>query len=173
MARSKLPRIAALSGVAMLLVACSAAPPPPAEPAADTVAHDFTLRGVHGEAVSLSDWSGQVRLIDFWATWCAPCREEIPWLKQLQETYGGAGFTILAISDENVDIIREFVEQNRIDYPNLVDPGEVSREYGVISLPTAFLVDRDGNVVEEFRGVKPRRILEGKVRELLDMPPLS
>jgi len=163
--------VAAVAGAALLLVACNGAPPPPAEPARESVAHDFSLKNVRGESKSLSDWAGQVRLIDFWATWCAPCREEIPWLKELQRTYGDEGFTIVAISDENAEIIREFVEQNEISYVNLVDPGEVSGRYGVISLPSAFLVDRDGRIVEEFRGAKPKKILEAKVRELLGLPP--
>ena len=163
--------IAAVAAAALLLVACNGAPPPPAQPAEEATAHDFTLKKVSGESVSLSDWAGQVRLIDFWATWCAPCREEIPWLKELQRTYGDEGFTILAISDENAEIIRKFVEENEITYVNLVDPGEATSRYSVISLPAAFLVDRDGNLVEEFRGTKPKKILEAKVRELLGLPP--
>jgi peroxiredoxin len=162
--------IVAVVATALLFAACNGAAPPPAEPAGETIAHDFTLKDVQGDSHSLSDWAGQVRLIDFWATWCAPCREEIPWLKELQRTYGEEGFTIVAISDENAEIIRDFVEESEITYVNLVDSGEVARQYGVASLPTAFLVDREGNIVEEFRGVKPQRILEAKLRDLLGLP---
>lgn len=91
-------------------------------------------------------------------------------LKELHKTYGPQGLTIVAISDENEDLIREFVAELNIPYTNLVDEGSVvSDEYGVVSLPTAFLVDADGNVVEEFRGIKPRSILEPKIREALGL----
>lgn len=136
-------------------------------------APDFSLEAVGGDQVNLSDSEGQVRLIDFWATWCAPCREEIPMFKELYETYGSQGFTILAISDESLDAVREFVENHDIPYPNLVDPGEVSEEYGVLALPSAYLIDRDGKVIETFVGPKPRAVLEGKIVELLERPPAT
>ena len=181
MTRSVRFRALSIAAAALLLVACggSSAPPgqpgeeaaAPPPPAGEELAYDFTLKDLQGESRSLSDWTGQVRLIDFWATWCAPCREEIPWLKELQQSYGEQGFAILAISDENAEIIRGFVAEREINYVSLVDPGEATRQYGVISLPTAFLVDREGRIVEEFRGVKPQRILEAKLRELLGLPP--
>lgn len=146
----------------------SSAPAPTAEA---RMAPEFTLPDVRGGEVRLSDSAGKVRLVDFWATWCAPCKEEIPMFKELHQTYGEQGFAIVAISDENAEIVKEFVEAKEIPYTNLVDPGEISQDYGVVSLPTAFLVDGEGRIVEEFRGTKPRRILEARIRELLDLPP--
>jgi peroxiredoxin len=134
-------------------------------------APDFALEALDGSTVRLSDLAGQVRLIDFWATWCVPCREEIPMFMELLENYGPQGFTILAISDENSSIVRDFVESNAIPYPNLIDSGEVSEKYGVLALPSAFLVDREGKIVESFMGPKPRKVLEAKIRELLEAPP--
>jgi len=165
----------ALIGALLVLSACGTGGEgaAPASSAAMTVAPDFTLPDINGAQVSLSDTAGQVRLVDFWATWCAPCKEEIPMFKELHQAYGDQGFTILAISDENTEIVQEFVQGSEIPYTNLVDPGEISNQYGVVSLPTAFLLDREGNVVEEFRGTKPRRVLEAKIRELLDLPPLT
>jgi peroxiredoxin len=136
-------------------------------------APDFSLEAVGGSQVNLSDLEGQVRLIDFWATWCAPCREEIPMFKELYAAYGSRGFTILAISDESLDAVSDFVESHDIPYPNLVDPGEVSEEYGVLALPSAYLVDRDGKVIETFVGPKPREVLEGKIVELLERQPAT
>jgi peroxiredoxin len=133
-------------------------------------APDFTLQSFDGNELTLSDLDGQVRLIDFWATWCAPCREEVPMFKELYEVYGPRGFTILAIAEESADEIRGFVESNEIEYPNLVDPGEVSELYEVPALPSAYLVDREGRIVESFVGPKPRKILEAKIVELLDQP---
>jgi len=134
-------------------------------------APDFSLESVAGSRINLSDSAGQVRLIDFWATWCAPCREEIPMFKELYETYGPQGFTILAISDESADAVRKFVDSHDIPYPNLVDPGEVSEEYGVLALPSAYLIDRQGKVIETFVGPKPREVLEAKIVELLEAQP--
>jgi peroxiredoxin len=137
-------------------------------------APEFTLETIGGEQVTLSALNGQVRLIDFWATWCAPCREEVPMFKELYATYASQGFTIVAIAAEGADAVREFVESNGIEYPNLVDPDEiVSDLYEVPALPSAYLVDREGRIVEEFVGPKPRRILEKKIVELLEAKPAT
>jgi peroxiredoxin len=166
----------ALGASLMLVLACGGGSGGGAAPAASAqleLAPEFTLPDVEGQEVSLSDFAGEVRLVDFWATWCAPCKEEIPMFKELHQLYGDRGFRIVAISDENADVVSEFVGAMEIPYTNLVDPGQVSQDYGVVSLPTAFLVDREGRIVEEFRGTKPRRVLEGKIRELLELPEQS
>jgi len=175
-----------LSGVAialaLLVAACGGAPAPDrastedaAAPAATTTqleeAPDFRLPDLAGSEVSLADSTGRVRLIDFWATWCPPCRDEIPMLNELHHAYAEAGLTVLGISDEKADVVRKFAEEVGIDYPNLVDPGEVSESYHVLGLPTAFLVDQQGRVVASYMGPKSRRQLEAKIRELLALPP--
>jgi peroxiredoxin len=161
--------------VAATVVACRPAPTGQADPGAGpselvtsgSVAPDFTLDSTDGSAFSLSESNGKVRLIDFWATWCKPCVEEIPMFKELQAAYGERGFTIVAISDEPSGVIREFVETHAIDYPNLIDPGDVAEQYGVLALPSAYLIDREGKVIETFQGPKPRRVLEARIVELL------
>ena len=136
----------------------------------DRVAPEFELPDLSGGTVSLAATSGRVRLVDFWATWCPPCRDEIPMLNELHHAYEGEGLTILAISDERADVVREFAEEIGIDYTNLIDPGEVSENYRVLGLPTAFLIDRDGRIVDYYMGPKSRKHLEEKIRELLDQP---
>ena len=137
-------------------------------------APEFTLESVGGEQITLSALNGQVRLIDFWATWCAPCREEVPMFKELYEIYAPQGFTIVAIAAEGADAVREYVKANGIEYPNLVDPDEVVSDlYEVPALPSAYLVDREGRIVEEFVGPKPRKILEKKIVELLEAKPAT
>jgi len=134
-------------------------------------APEFVLSTVDGDPVRLSDSSGKVRLIDFWATWCAPCRDEVPMLNELQETYGDRGFQVVAISDEEADAIRDFVEEFEVEYLNLVGTEEVAEAYGVLGLPAAYLVDREGRVIKTFLGPKPRRVLVEKIEALLDETP--
>ena len=140
---------------------------------AGKIAPDFTLEDTGGRQVSLADSAGRVRLIDFWATWCAPCREELPMLKELHEVYADQGLEIMVISDESPKVLRTFGEQHEFPYKNLIGTDKVNQDYGVLSLPTAFLVDGDGKIVEWFMGPKPRKVLEGKIRELLELPPLT
>ena len=137
----------------------------------DRTAPEFELVDISGDTFQLSDAAGRVRLIDFWATWCPPCRDEIPMLNELQKTYGDQGLTIIAISDEQADVVREFAEEIGMEYTNLIDPGEVSAAYRVLGLPTAFLIDQQGRIVESYMGPKPRKMLEGQIRALLELPP--
>jgi thiol-disulfide isomerase/thioredoxin len=144
----------------------------PAGPAlAGELAPDFELQDLDGNLFRLSDRSGEVRLVDFWATWCAPCREEIPMFKELHEKYGDKGFTLVAVSmDDGPGIVREFIEDYEIPYVNLMGTDEVGEAFGgILGLPQAFLIDGDGQIVDKYVGAKPRSILEGKIRELLGM----
>jgi len=131
-------------------------------------APDFTLSTPAGERVSLSQFAGEVRLVDFWATWCAPCREEIPMLNELQASYGDRGFRILAIAEEDAAVLSEFAEKHAMEYTNLVDTAGVTAAYAVLGLPTAYLLDRDGKIVDSYFGPKPAKRLEEKIRTLLD-----
>jgi thiol-disulfide isomerase/thioredoxin len=142
---------------------------------ASAIAPDFTLETLGGEDVRLADSAGQIRLIDFWATWCAPCREEIPMLNELQAEYGERGFRVLAIADpeDDLDAVREFVEQHGVEYLNLIGTEAVTEAYEVPGLPTAFLVDREGRIVDSFFGAKPRRVLVKKIEALLEAAPAT
>jgi thiol-disulfide isomerase/thioredoxin len=131
----------------------------------------FQLPDVGCRTVRLDESNGRVRLIDFWATWCPPCKEEIPMLNELLRAYGDQGLTILAISDERPGVVREFETQVDMDYPNLIDTGAVGEAYGVVGLPTAFLVDQDGRIVDTYVGPKSRPRLEQQIRDLLQLPP--
>lgn len=141
-----------------------------AAPAGAEIAPEFELATVDGRTLKLSDSAGRVRLLDFWATWCAPCRDEIPLLNQLQDDYADAGFEILAITDEDAGVVREFVDEHGVRYTNFVGGEEVSERYGVLGLPTAFLVDSEGRIVDSFLGPKPRKALTAKIEGLLGVP---
>ncbi len=147
---------------------------PPASRAgdpADTTAPDFSLQSLDGEPFRLSETNGKIRLIDFWATWCAPCREEVPMLNDLQADYGDQGLLILAITDEEAGVVQEFVREYGVEYLNLIGTAEISEAYGVLGLPAAYLLDAEGRLVKTFLGPKPRRVLVEQIEALLDDQP--
>ena len=133
------------------------------------IAPDFQLPDLDGNPVNLSDFDGQVRLVDFWATWCAPCREEVPMFKEFHDQFGPEGFTLLAISmDDDEALVQEFVAEHDIPYPNLLGNAEIEQTFGpIVGYPMAFLLDRDGTIVKTFVGAKPRNVLEEEIRQLL------
>jgi len=160
----------------VLLSACGGSAPPPtpvaASPAAAgaKVAPEFELPDLDGKPFQLSTTKGTVRLIDFWTTWCAPCREEIPMFKELHAQYGERGFTLIGIAmdDEGVSVVKPFAEKNGIPYTTLIGSEGVATSFGgVVGYPTKFLVDRDGKIVETWVGPVPRAVLEKKIQGLL------
>jgi peroxiredoxin len=119
------------------------------------VAGDFAVTDLSGQAVRLSSHRGQVVLLNLWATWCAPCREEMPSMQRLWERLKDQGFVILAVSEDEqgADVVAPFVKQYGITFPVLVDPQrEVGDRYGVWGYPESFVIDREGRVVERVIG---------------------
>jgi cytochrome c biogenesis protein CcmG/thiol:disulfide interchange protein DsbE len=157
--------------VATILLAASCSAPPPAASSSEAKpAPDFELKDLTGKTVHLSDSAGTVRLVDFWATWCAPCREEIPMFKDFHARYGPRGFTLIGIAmdDEGTEVVEPFVRENGMPYINLLGNEAVASAYGPLSgLPTKFLIDKNGNIVEKFFGPVPRAVLEKKIETLL------
>jgi cytochrome c biogenesis protein CcmG/thiol:disulfide interchange protein DsbE len=133
----------------------------------------FTLRDAEGELVSLEDLRGRVVLINFWATWCVPCRAEMPELDRAAREYHEDGFRVLAVNIlEDAESIRRFGEELNLGIPLLVDrAGDVYKAYSVQGLPASFLVDRDGVIRDVHLGVITRAYLDNKVRRLLQSPP--
>jgi peroxiredoxin len=128
-----------------------AAPLLPALPAASTrIAEPFELPGAAGGRVSLGDHAGEVVLLNFWATWCPPCREELPALQALHASLASEGLTILAVSVDggSADAVARFAAERGLAFPVLHDPSEeVARRYGVLAYPTSVVIDRAGRVV--------------------------
>lgn len=140
-----------IAALAALLVAVAA----PAT-TADT-APGFALPDATGNTVTLADFEGQVVLINFWASWCGPCREEMPLLDQLSERYGPLGFTMLGINvEEDSTLADRFLEGTPVDFPILYDrENSVSQLYDVIAMPTTVIVDRQGQVRYVHHGYEP------------------
>jgi peroxiredoxin len=132
-------------------------------------APDFTLQDMSGKKVSLSGLKGSVVLLEFWTTWCPPCRTSIPALEHLHKTYGGKGLTILAISmDEGGwDDVRAFMAEHKITYPVLQGTEDVSLQYQVRMIPAMFLVDKQGIVRKEYIGGGGEEDLEQRIKALL------
>jgi cytochrome c biogenesis protein CcmG, thiol:disulfide interchange protein DsbE len=118
-------------------------------PRRPTAAADFTVPQLNSQQVRLSDFKGRVVFLNFWATWCVPCREEMPSMERLYRRYRDRGLTILAVSVDRGGpaTVAAFVKMLRLTYPIGLDPKmEVAERYRVLALPSSFLIDREGNV---------------------------
>jgi len=111
---------------------------------------DFTLTDLNGKSWTLKDLKGKVVLLNFWATWCPPCRKEMPDLETLTRRFGPQGLIILGIDDEEAEKVKPFIAQQGITYPVLLDPGrKVNTLFGIEGIPKTFVYDRDGNIVAQ------------------------
>lgn len=141
---------------AILLPACHGSADPSDAP-------DFTLLNLQDESVNLSDYKGQVVLINFFSTNCPPCRIEIPDFIRLQDQYGSKGFAVIGISvDQNGKrILPGFAQALRINYPILLATSKVIRDYGnIYALPASFLIDRDHRILKHYTGMVTKDELE-------------
>lgn len=135
-------------------------------------AYNWTLPMINGDSLSLSDFSGRVVIIDFWDTWCPPCRRGIPELVELQTEYGPRGLTIvgMAFGRDGVQAVAEFAEQYSINYPVVMANAMVSRRFGNIrSIPTAFVIDREGRMRSMHVGYTQKELFRREIEALL--PP--
>lgn len=133
-------------------------------------APDFRLPRLNGETLRLSDYRGQVVLLNFWATWCPPCRAEVPDLIELQRELGPDGLEVIGVSldEEGFEAVRPFAEQHGITYPLVVDDGSVAAEYGSLyALPTTLVIDKQGRIARRVIGLFPTEEMRPVLEELL------
>jgi thiol-disulfide isomerase/thioredoxin len=184
--------VAVVAGVSLILhhkrgaagIRSVSAAPSPAAPATDSnstvirfvknpeTAPPFQAKDIQGRAVTKASWSGKVVLVNFWATWCPPCREEIPELFALKKQYGDR-LEIIGISedDDSPEKVLKFAQQKGMTYPIVMYTPELVASYGgVPALPTSFLIDTQGRVVQKHSGLYPIESYQQEIRALLGLP---
>ena len=133
-------------------------------------APNWDLKDLNGKSVKLSDFKGKVVILDFWATWCPPCRAEIPHFVELQNQYKDKGLVIVGVSlDEGGPaVVSSFVKEQKINYPIVMGNEDVSTAYGNIqAIPTTFVIDTNGNIVGRHEGFTEESVFESEIQKLL------
>jgi peroxiredoxin len=149
-----------------------------AEPAPDRIggdakgqaAPDFELKDLAGKKIRLSDYRGKVVLLNFWATWCPPCKEEMPWFVDLQQRYGAQGLQVIgvAMDDSGEKAIASFAHELGVNYPVLLGKESVAHAYGDVQfLPDTFYIGRDGKILSQVQGLVNRKEIEDRVKNAL------
>jgi thiol-disulfide isomerase/thioredoxin len=165
-----------LAALAALAAGCSGSTSSPAaaptgNPSreAKEVKLDFSLLTPAGESVELGKLDGSIRVVDFWATWCPPCREEIPHFNELHRKYKDKGVNFVGISvDENPKVLAAFDKEIHIEYASLLTSQKAEEAFGgVAGLPSTFVLDRQGRVVKSYVGEVDAETLEGDIQKLL------
>lgn len=139
-----------------------------------TPAPDFTLDSLDGKSITLSDLRGKAVLLNFWATWCVPCKIEMPWFVELQKEYGPEGLQVIgvAMDDSGKDDIAKFAKDMGVNYPVLLGKEAVGDAYGgVPALPETFFIGRDGKIVDKIIGLKGKADIVESIKKALNTQP--
>lgn len=155
-------------GLAAVLAGCSTTQAP--KQASRKPAPNFALKDADGRTVQLSDYKGKVVLLNFWATWCAPCRLEIPWFVEFERKYKDRGFAVLGVSmDEGGwDEVKPFLAEAKVNYRVLLGDDKIAQDYnGIESLPTSFIIDREGGIASVHVGLVSKSKYEKDLSDLL------
>jgi peroxiredoxin len=138
--------------------------------ASGSTAPSFGLEAVEGGFLGPQEFRGKVVILDFWATWCSPCKREIPDFVALQTEYGPRGLQILGVALDEPVAVKEFVRSAGINYPVVYGTDEVARLYGGVSgIPTTLVIDQNGTIVRRYEGFRSREVFERDVRQLLSL----
>jgi len=132
-------------------------------------APDFSLKDLSGQPLTLSSHRGKVVLLDFWATWCVPCKDEIPHFIDFQNRYGSQGFQVIGLSmDDDEQLVRTFRDKLKMNYPVAMGSVQLAEQYGgVLGLPITFIIDRQGRIISKHIGATDASAFETEIRNLL------
>jgi peroxiredoxin len=132
-------------------------------------APNFELKDTNGKTVRLADYAGKVVLLDFWATWCGPCKIEIPWFMEFERSYKDRGFAVIGVSmDESWDLVKPFLSEMKINYRIVLGNDTIAQQYGGIeALPTTFLIDKQGKIAAAHVGLASKPVIENGIEQLL------
>ncbi len=162
--------------VILLGAACIRQQAPQTTAAAESsrkAAADFTLKDSAGQPVRLSEYKGKVVLLDFWATWCGPCKVEEPWLKEFETTYKDRGFAVLGVSmdEDGWDAVKPYIEKQKFNFRVLLATPEIDKLYpGMEAWPTSFLIDRQGRIAGTHTGLVSKSVFTRTIEALLKEP---
>ncbi|MGA7523284.1 MAG: TlpA disulfide reductase family protein [Acidobacteriaceae bacterium] len=144
------------------------------------IAPNFTLDDISGKKVSLASFRGHPMVVDFWATWCGPCKVEIPWFEKLHDQYASQGLEILGVSADDLDKddpaklftekrdIADFAQKMHMNYPVLIDADSIANSYGGLdALPTTFFIDKNGKIVASTIGLAPEELIEADIEKAI------
>lgn len=157
--------------VALSLIASASDKENPQAPA-------FTLKDAQGTEFALSDYSGKVIILDFWATWCPPCRMEIPHFIELQNEYGKKGLQVIGVSVDRGGwvVVTPFIDENGINYPIIMSDQQAYQEYQELlpksergGVPFTFIIDKEGIVRDKFVGYREKAVFEAAIKPLLGL----
>ncbi|MGH9534163.1 MAG: TlpA family protein disulfide reductase [Terriglobales bacterium] len=132
-------------------------------------APNFTLTGLNGQRISLAQFKGRPVVLDFWASWCGPCKEEIPFWNALQTKYAAQGLQIIGIAEDNgAQPVRQYLAHHPLDYPVAMDLGALASTYGMpFGLPTTFFINRDGKIAARIDGMEGQDELQYRIQQIL------
>jgi len=141
-----------------------------AKDASRKAAPNFKVNDSKGAPVSLADFKGKVVLLNFWATWCHGCGEEIPWFIEYQDKYKSQGLVVLGVSmdDEGWKIVTPFIQEKKMNYVVVIGDKALGDQFGLAAMPMTVLIDRDGKIVTKHEGVVDREACEKEIRSLLE-----
>jgi cytochrome c biogenesis protein CcmG/thiol:disulfide interchange protein DsbE len=137
-------------------------------PANAAKAPDFSLPDLKGGKINLADYKGKVIILDFWATWCPPCKAEVPGFIALHDKHAKDGVVMIGAAIDDVDKVKSFVKRNNVDYLVCIADQATTGNYGGIrGIPTTFVIDKEGYIVREYVGFRPEELFEQDIKDLM------
>ena len=164
-----------------LLLALAALAAPADQPAVRAVlqpanerkaAPDFALKDSSGSTVSLKNYRGKIVLLDFWATWCHGCKQEIPWFSEFERKYAAKGLAVVGASmdEDGWKVVKPFLETAKIPYRIILGDQPMAKKYGIETMPDTFLIDRQGRIAATYVGLVDKDNVETNIRTMLSQP---